>query len=140
LAAHADVNARNAFGKTPLMTAAQFNQLDAVRQFLQAGAAVDATTDAPSAIAGNNPAEAGNLAGGCGDYAITHGARTTLIYAAANASLPVIKALLAAGADKSLKDSRGRTALEYLQGKGPVPANPLLKGTDLAEAIRLLSN
>jgi hypothetical protein len=53
---------------------------------------------------------------------------------------PVIKALLAAGADKSLKDSRGRTALEYLQGKGPVPANPLLKGTDLAEAIRLLSN
>lgn len=140
LAAHADVNARNAFGKTPLMTAAQFNQLDAVRQFLQAGAEVNATTAAPKDIADNSPRIAGKPETGCADYGITHGNRTALMYSAANASLPVIKALLAAGADKSLKDSRGQTALEYLQGKGPVPANPLLTGADLAEATKLLAN
>jgi Ankyrin repeats (3 copies)/Ankyrin repeat len=140
LAAHVDVNARNAFGKTPLMTAAQFDRLDAVRQFLTAGAEVNASTAAPKDIADNSPRIAGKPETGCGDYAIAHGNRTALMYAAASASLPVIKALLAAGADKSLKDSRGQTALEYLQGKGPVPANPLLKGADLTAAVRLLSD
>jgi hypothetical protein len=139
LAAHVDINARNAFGKTPLMTAAQFDRLDAVRQFLTAGAEVNASTATPKNIADNSPRIAGKPDTGCSNYAIAHGNRTALMSAAANASLPVIKALLAAGADKSLKDSRGQTALEYLQGKGPVPANPLLKGADLAAAVRLLS-
>ena len=140
LAAHADVNAKNAFGKTPLMTAAQFDQIESVRQFLKAGADVNAATNAPKEIAGNSPKIDSDPSSGCGDYAITHGSRSALIYAAANASLGVIEALLAAGADKSKRDSQGRTALDYLLGKGPVPANPRLMGAELAAAIKLLPN
>ena len=140
LAAHADVNAKNAFGKTPLMTAAQFDQIESVRQFLKAGADVNAATNAPKEIAGNSPKIDSDPSSGCGDYAITHGSRSALIYAAANASLGVIEALLAAGADNSKRDSQGRTALDYLLGKGPVPANPRLMGAELAAAIKLLPN
>ena len=140
LAVHADVNAKNAFGKTPLMTAAQFNTADAVRQLLHSGADVNAATNAPQDIAGNSPRVENDPSSGCGDYAIAHGSRTALMYAAANASLDVIEALLAAGADKSKRDSQGRTALDYLLGKGPVPANPLIKGAALAAATKLLSN
>lgn len=140
LAAHADVNAKNAFGKTPLMTAAQFDQIESVRQFLKAGADVNTTTYVPKEIAGNSPKIESDPSSGCGDYAITHGSRSALIYAAANASLGVIEALLAAGADKSKRDSQGRTALDYLLGKGPVPANPRLMGAELAAAIKLLSD
>nr|WP_246463058.1 ankyrin repeat domain-containing protein [Nitrospirillum iridis] len=61
------------------------------------------------------------------------------MYAAANAGLPVIKALLVAGADTALRDSTGQTALDYLEGRGPVPANPVLTGADLAMARSLLT-
>ena len=122
------------------MTAAQFNAADAVRQLLHAGADANAATNAPQDIAGNSPRVENDPSSGCGDYAITHGSRTALMYAAANASLDVIKALLVAGADKSKQDSRGLTALDYLQGKGPVPANPRLTGAELAAATKLLPN
>jgi F0F1-type ATP synthase membrane subunit c/vacuolar-type H+-ATPase subunit K len=140
LAAHADVNAKNAFGKTPLMTAAQFDQIESVRQLLQAGADVNATTHAPKDIAGNSPKVANDPSSGCGDYAIAHGSRSALMYAAANASSDVIKALLAAGADITKRDSQGLTALDYLLGKGPVPANPRLMGAELSAATELLSH
>jgi len=140
LAAHADVNAKNAFGKTPLMTAAQFNQSESMRHLLQAGADVNATTKAPKEIAGNNPKDENDPSSGCGDYAIANGSRSALMYAAAYASLDAIRTLLAAGADKSKRDSQGHTALDYLLGKGPLPANPLLHGTELAAAIKLLAN
>jgi Ankyrin repeats (3 copies)/Ankyrin repeats (many copies) len=140
LAAHADVNARNAFGKTPLMTAAQFNRPDAARRLLRAGADVNATTAAPTAIADNSPRIADRPDTGCAEYGIAHGNRTALMYAAANGSLAVIESLLAAGADKFRKDSQGKTALDYLQGRGPVPANPVLTGGDRAAAAKLLDN
>jgi hypothetical protein len=60
------------------------------------------------------------------------------MYAAANASLPVIQHLLAAGADKTLQDSTGLVALGYLQGRGPVAANPVLNQTDRAAATQVL--
>jgi len=140
LTAHADVNAKNAFGKTPLMTAAQLDQIESVRQFLKAGADVNAVSKAPKDIAGNSPKIDGDSSSGCGDYAIAHGSRTALMYAAANASLVVMNTLLAAGADKSKRDSQGRTALDYLLGKGPVPANPRLKGAELAAVRKLLAD
>ncbi|TWB22922.1 ankyrin repeat protein [Nitrospirillum bahiense] len=138
LAAGAPVDAVNAFGKTPLMTAAQFNAPDVVRALLTAKAAVNQQSLAPDRITDNSPLNDQTGAGGCGTYAITHGQRTALMYAAANAGLPVIEALLAAGADTALKDSTGLTALDYLEGRGPVPANPLLTGAELATAQTLL--
>ncbi|MDZ5649086.1 ankyrin repeat domain-containing protein [Nitrospirillum sp. BR 11828] len=130
LAAHAPVNAVNPMGKTPLMTAAQFNSPEALSTFIQAGAEVNTQSLAPEKIADNYE---------CAAYHITHGQRTALMYAAANAGLPVIQALLAAGADTRPRDSQGATALDYLEGRGPVPANPLLSGEERETARRLLT-
>jgi len=138
LSLHPDVNATNAFGKTALMTAAQFDQLETVRLLLGSGASIDAVSLAPDQIPGNDPEVEGQQWSGCGYFAISHGSRTALMYAAANASLPVIEALLAAGADKRLADSQGSTALDYLTGKGPVGANPRLAGAELEKAKALL--
>ncbi|TWB19075.1 ankyrin repeat protein [Nitrospirillum amazonense] len=130
LAAHAPVNAVNPMGKTPLMTAAQFNSLEALSTFIQAGAEVNTQSLAPDKIADNYE---------CAAYHITHGQRTALMYAAANAGLPVIQALLAAGADTRPRDSQGATALDYLEGRGPVPANPVLTAEERETARRLLT-
>jgi hypothetical protein len=139
LAAHADVNARNPFGKTPLMTAAQFNNAEAVRAFLKAGAQVYAVTAAPDAIEDNSPVKEDDSSSGCGAYAISNGNRTALIYAAANASLEVITTLVKAGADIRMRDSQGKTALDYLEGRGPVPKNPVLSPSDFDKARRALT-
>ena len=112
-----DPNARNAFGKTPLMTAAQSGLPDAVRLLLARNTDPNARTD---------PAGTG------------WASRTPLMYAAASGSLPVIKMLLAAGADPQAADSKGKRALHYLLGYGPVPPNPHLSTTALAEAAKLL--
>ncbi|MBB6251497.1 hypothetical protein [Nitrospirillum iridis] len=139
LAAGAPVDAVSPIGKTPLMTAAQFNALEAVQGLLKAKAAVNLRSLAPDQIDGNDPPSEDNMLSACGTYAIAHGQRTALMYAAANAGLPVIKALLVAGADTALRDSTGQTALDYLEGRGPVPANPVLTGADLAMARSLLT-
>ncbi|WP_044560985.1 ankyrin repeat domain-containing protein [Azospirillum sp. B4] len=139
LAAHAPVDAVNPMGKTPLMTAAQFNSLDAAQLLLKAGAAVNLQSLAPEAIEDNSAVPDSGALQGCAPYHITHGQRTALMYAAANAGLPVIQALLAAGADTTPRDSQGATALDYLEGRGPVPANPLLTGDERETARRLLA-
>jgi hypothetical protein len=112
-----DPDARNAFGKTPLMTAAQFDIPDSVRMLLARGADANART---------NPA------------GTAWAARTPLMYAAANGSLETIRLLLAAGADPQMADSKGLKALHYLLGHGPVPVNPRLSSGERAEAVRLL--
>lgn len=112
-----DAEARNAFGKTPLMTAAQFNQASSVRLLLAHGADPNARTNATGTAWAR---------------------RTPLMYAAANASLSTIKMLLNAGTDPQAADSKGFRALHYLLGYGPVPANPRLSPKDLVEATRLL--
>ncbi|MDG5495984.1 ankyrin repeat domain-containing protein [Niveispirillum sp. BGYR6] len=115
------VDRRNDFGKTPLMTAAQFDLLPAVTWLLANKADVGATTEATEEGAD-----------------IKHGQRTALHYAAANAGLPVIEALLRAGADPAVKDDEGATPLDYLNGKGPVPPNPHLAGAELDRVRGLL--
>ncbi|MDE1145504.1 MAG: ankyrin repeat domain-containing protein [Azospirillaceae bacterium] len=139
LAAHTPVDGVSPIGKTPLMTAAQFNSLDAIQQLLKAGAAINRQTLAPGEIEDNSAIPDSGAIEGCATYNITHGQRTALMYAAANAGLPIIQALLAAGADTHLKDSQGATALDYLEGRGPVPANPILVSADLETARRLLA-
>ena len=109
--------ARNAFGKTPLMTAAQFDQPDSARLLLARNADPNARTDATGT-----------------DWA----RRTPLMYAAASGSLATIKLLLAAGADPQMADSKGLRALHYLLGLGPVAANARLSAGELGQAARLL--
>jgi uncharacterized protein YecT (DUF1311 family) len=99
LAAGADPNHTNAFGKTPLMVAAHFDRPDSVTRLLKAGAKVDALTTSGSVTLMEAPKRAG---------------RTALMYAAENASPAAIKALLDAGADPSAHDSAGNDMGFYL--------------------------
>lgn len=88
LAAGADVQARNAWGKTALMMAAQADQPEAVQKLLDGGADVAARTTAWQADGAGGPDNAEGARPGS----------TALWYAAAQASAPVIERLLQAGA------------------------------------------
>lgn len=116
-----DPNAANSFGRTALMTMAQYNDIESARMLIAAGANVHAQT-----------------AFHRWDTHPFHGARTALMYAAANGSLAMIRLLLDAGADPMMTDSRGLRAAHYLNGEGPVPRNPRLSPAEFAEAMRLL--
>lgn len=113
-----DLEARNAFGKTPLMTAAQHDLLHAAKFLLARGANVRAVTDAEG---------------------LTHNRRTPLMYAAASGSRAMIRLLLDAGADPAARDSQGKTALDYMQGaiEGAEP-NPLLSESEKAVVMTWL--
>lgn len=110
----------NAFGKTALMTAAQFDAIDSARLLLDKGAPANATTWMQGA------------------EGLGHDGRTALMYAAGHASLPMIRLLLERGADPHLADTKSRRPIDYLLGFGPVPANPRLSPDERAEAARLL--
>ncbi|MBD8872825.1 ankyrin repeat domain-containing protein [Rhodanobacter sp. DHB23] len=118
-----DINERNPIGKTALMEAAQFDQAGVAKLLLEHRAAVDATTWGNQD--GLNP-ELGN------------DARTALMYAAANGSLDLIKALLDAGADPCQADTKGHRAIDYLLGYGPMPPNPRLDGDQRQQAAQWL--
>ena len=127
-----DVNQPNAFGKTPLMTAAQFGLKDSAHWLIDHGAAVNAATAEDADLLGNR--------------------RTALHYAAASGSLPLIRLLMAHGASTDARDTvgmpsiyygvkntpGGQTPLDYLSGAGPVDA-PKLSEDAKAEAVRLLT-
>jgi uncharacterized protein len=124
LDAGAPANSSNAFGKTPLMYAAQFDSAEAVRMLLAAGAEVNART---------------RQAFGCALYVAT-GDRTPLHYAAENAALEVIRLLVEAGADIAARVTNGNrkpgepgeTPIDYLA------RNTRLSDADRQQAMRLL--
>jgi hypothetical protein len=128
-----DPNAVNEFGKTPLMTAAQYDLLDSAKLLLERGAMVNARNS---------------------QEALYFGGRTALHYAAQSGSLAMMELLVAHGADRTLRDVRGapfyymkgdiadagNTAADYLVGKGPaLPKNPRLSPADSDAAIKLLT-
>ncbi|MBL8834957.1 MAG: ankyrin repeat domain-containing protein [Alphaproteobacteria bacterium] len=123
IARGADVNARNPFGKTPLMYAAHLDLPDAIRALLAAGADVNAATFA----------EASQEEQDACWYSIRFRRRTALMYAAENGSLETIRILLEAGADRAARDSGGRGIFDYLS------RNTVLDERGRAEARRLLS-
>jgi ankyrin repeat protein len=137
LAQKPDMAVTTPIGKTALMEAAKYNQSESVKLLLAAGADVNASSLSPGEIQNNSQPWNGEVCGGI--YNITHGQRTALMYAAANANLPVIKALLAAGADKHAKDSTGATALNYLKGIGTMGGNKVLSAADFNTAEILLA-
>jgi len=112
LAAGADAQARNAWGKTALMSAAQADQPDSVQRLLQAGADLNARTTEWQADGAGGPDNAEGA---------LHG-RTALMYAAASAQPGVIELLLARGAERQAVDAHGKTACELLANNPRVPA------------------
>ena len=85
---------KNDFGKTLLMYAAHMNHYDATRKLLLLHASVNLVTTKIEGRGNVTPSIAG---------------RSALMYAAENASLPVIRLLVDAGADVKARDSEKHT-------------------------------
>jgi hypothetical protein len=118
-----DADTRNAFGKTALMVAAQFDSIASAQVLLAHGAHINTTT---------------LQTGQSFEITLSHDARSALMYAAANGSSAMIRLLLDAGADPFQADSKGMRAVDYLLGFGPNAANTHLDAQQKAEALRLL--
>jgi uncharacterized protein len=129
----ADPNIANVLGRTALMTAALYDNLESLDLLLAAGADVNRQSDKSDPFPGIEEFLSYQ------PFGVHYGRRTALMYAAANSKLRLIKALLAHGADKKLKDDWGLTAQDYLLGRGPVPANPKLSTAQRKEAAALLA-
>jgi len=118
----ADPDTANVFGKTLLMYAAHLNRPDAVAILLSAGADVNAET--------NGPRQQGlSVSEQTGALQIERGQRTALLYAAENASVEVMAALVDAGALVDVVDSRGEGVAAYLA------RNPRYPGADDLAAV-----
>lgn len=116
-----NIDAKNSFGKTPLMTAAQYNNIESVTFLLKQGADINAQT--------NEGDDWGHP---------KYGYRTALMYAAANSSIELIKLLIDNGAILSNKDSKGLTARHYLLGTGPTEKNKNISDDDIKELLTIL--
>lgn len=115
LKAGASAGRVNFFGKTPLMYAAQFDELASARLLLAAGAKVGARTRAIYRC----------------NRAIATGDRTALHYAAENAGLELIRLLVEAGADVTARTSGSG------ERSGQTPLDFLDRNTNLTEAGRV---
>lgn len=98
LKAGADPNAQNDFGKTALMYAVAENDLASVQALIAGGAQVNQATFADRRF----------------HCMLKAGSRSALMYAAWQSTPDIAAALIAAGADRTARDSNGETALNYL--------------------------
>ena len=122
LAAGADVNAHMQDGWTALMAASMDSKENVVQALLSAGAdpkAQRSNGDTALMLASEHNPHSGTvralLAAGSEVDARNDEGRTPLMRAAAYNSLAVVRLLLDAGADQSLKDNNGRDALGHAQ-------------------------
>lgn len=102
-----NVDVPNAFGKTPLQTAAQYGYLESVKILLDAGADINHQTDDSNCYS---------------DFEIEcihNGKRTALMYALQENHFKVAQYLLDENADITLMDSQGKTAFDYLTKSAP---------------------
>src|ERR1700688_2270309 len=97
LAAGADPNRRNEFGKTALMYAVQERDFQGVQSLIHGGADVNAAT-----------------AAGDDCSVVQPGGRTALMYAVWQATPAIVRALLDAHADATPAEAAGKTAAAYV--------------------------
>lgn len=117
----ADINARDKYGASPLMTAARWGNIPMVQFLLRNGA----TPDQPRSEAGRTALHVACayyggmqickalIASGADVNAVTQKGETPLMLAATNGKADVVELLLQQGADKQKKDNSGKTALDY---------------------------
>ncbi len=137
-------NAVNSFDKTVLMVAAQRNRLESAKLLLAYGADIAARTHQREAYSWVK--EEFRDYHGAVEF-INHERRTALMYAAANASLPLIELLIAHGADVCNTDSLDQRAIDYFAdlsdddvpwGDWKYISNSIVK--DRARALEVLSD
>ena len=127
----ADANATNEFGKTPLMYAAQFNQIESAKLLLAAGA---------------NPNAATTISVDSCVYTLETSHMTALHYAARYASLPLIKLLTRSGSITFAQSDNAQRGVEYpidwlrryTNAEPGTERNPNLSASDVTEAAALL--
>lgn len=102
------------FHKTPLMYAAQQNELSSAKLLIERGADVNAETDGTSARC----------------HTLDRDHRTALMYAAENADADLIELLLDSGADISATDTKNNLALWYFE------KNTLIKNDSARQSLR----
>lgn len=124
--AGADVNLANLAGVTPLMGAAFSANAELVRQLVAAGAKIDPVDrvkkNAATYAAGNGCTEClmELLRAGTQVNAPLENDLTLLMWASAYGGESAVRLLLAQGADRNLKDKRGKTAADMaLEGNHP---------------------
>ncbi|MCG9911178.1 MAG: ankyrin repeat domain-containing protein [Flavobacteriales bacterium] len=117
----ADINARDKYGASPLMTAARWGNIPMVQFLLRNGA----TPDQPRSEAGRTALHVACayyggmqickalIAAGADVNAVTQKGESPLMLAATNGKADVVELLLQRGADKQKKDNSGKTALDY---------------------------
>ena len=119
-----NVNAQNWFGKTALMYAVQYNNLQSVKLLLANHAYANVSTLPSNAISPDD----------CYMNGLRARKRTVLMYAAWYATPEMISLLLRAGADPWDKDDRGGAARNYLA------RNSLLSAAQRSEGRWLLQS
>ena len=134
LALGADPNATGTRGTTPLADAALKDNLDGVRLLLEAGARIGAISQAGTqpihdAALGNSAEVIRELAtqGADVNARTRDEAQTPLHLAAAMGKMKAVEALVALGADLTVKDSKGRTPLDVAERVGLTDAAAFLR-------------
>jgi ankyrin repeat protein len=130
LAQGLDPNDTGASGRTPLMTAARLDLIEAARILLERGAEVDAGAGAPVAnIYPESDDVTCQMIGEAPVSSDTPG-RTALSYAAELASPEMVQLLLEHGATPERRDENGHKPLDY------VPANDQGRATTIRELLK----
>ena len=111
----ADPRVADRTGKTPLHSAAEFGSIDLVNKLIAKQAAINARTN-------KTAAGRGGFGGGGGAFRLPPGEQTPLLFAARANHPQIVKALVAAGADPSIKAQDGTTLLMAAAGSGHVEA------------------
>ncbi|MBZ7954878.1 ankyrin repeat domain-containing protein [Campylobacter sp. RM17709] len=114
----ADVNSSNAFGKTPLFYAIEFNQKDIISLLLQYGADVNKkyiNNNEKLALSANNYDNTPYFITFC---ALEHTSKNVLMHAAAYGDVEILKMLISKGAKIHDVDDLGFNALDFAIAAG----------------------
>jgi ankyrin repeat protein len=128
LKAGLDINSKNRFGKTPLFEAVSgFGSVELIQFMINSGADVHTVSNRGTALLHMAVTDKKNkidvlISAGANVNVLDRDLDTPLMYATnAGAEVENILALLKAGADKTLKNSRGKTAYDYAVAKNKYP-------------------
>lgn len=126
------IDSKNESGYTPLILACYKQNNSVARMLIEKGCDVNYLSDMGSALMacsvnGNNEIALFLLKNNCNVNLTDSNGTTALMYAVQFRNIELVKALLAASADKSKIDKKGKTAFEYAVFSGNNEITNLLK-------------